>query len=192
VRPRLSLVVAPRLSFSPSIAINVDASQRTWLHRTAVQREVMTVRGDSGRASAESSDPRSPWAARNARVVVDRVTAIERVMRRVHQRIDAQVSREVTTRVVARTDRVEMRQATGRSLVLASPAVAVAARARNAAVVPEMGSPMPMSMQARMSANPCGARDAAPPPVNVDRIADQVLQQLDRRVSAWRERMGRS
>ena len=93
--------------------------------------------------------------------------------------------RTLATRVLARAERVE-RTFAGRDLVLAAPAApARRPAAETDLIAASVAAPM------RLSADPRGTREPSPPAVNVDRIADQVLQQLDRRVTAWRERLGR-
>jgi hypothetical protein len=57
-----------------------------------------------------------------------------------------------------------------------------------APVAPRSGLAAPLPDD-RFSAPPV---TAAPPMVNIENLTEHVMRQIDRRVTAWRERMGRA
>ena len=186
---RRTSVVTRRMAWTPTIAVNVSLSRAdTWVTERG-EREALTL-GSPWHARPDTDGPvrTSPTAgwALPAAVATANAWPGEHIRLQTRRLIAEQVARALVRRVSARTDRVETRQA-GRDLVLAAPA-ATAARPR-ALAEPELE---PTPMMARLSSSPWSGREPVPPPLNVDRIADHVLDQLDRRVTAWRERVGRA
>ena len=191
LRHRTSVVIR-RISRHPTIAVNVSLSHATrWVVTDRQEQDAMTS-GSPWQARLGTDAPMrmspSPWGLQQATVVSGRAWPDERGRLRTRAAGDQQVGHALVSRVLARTDRVETR-ATSRDLVLAAPPAA--ATPRRAPVEAELLQAS-MASQARMSSGSWGGREPSSPPLNVDRLADQVLQQLDRRVSAWRERMGRT
>ncbi len=194
LRQRAAVVMA-RIDWSPAIAVHLALPASTPLHASAEARE----RGMAAMTMA------TPWHAADApaarvlatlvasrdrtRTAGDRVSPVERILRQTRRATEPQLTHDVLTRVIARTERIDVRaNARAGDLVLATPTAIVAKQ--RAAAAPELSSPMALRAPA---ATVWPSRDAAPqPPINVDRLADHVLHQLDRRVTAWRERQGRS
>jgi hypothetical protein len=186
-----SSVVLRRIAWHPTIAVNVSLSYAdTRVVADPREREAMTL-GSPWRAANALNGPviTSPslWGAPPAMVGSGPIWPAVRSIPHARRLIDDQLVHALIKRVTARTDRVEWRAA-GRDLVLAVPAAAAAPRR----TVESELLPASKASHRRLSNDPWSGREASASPVNVDRIADQVLQQLDRRVTAWRERMGRA
>jgi hypothetical protein len=188
---RRTSVVMRRMAWHPTIAVNVSLSHGdTWVVPHPREREAMTLGSPWPAKSAADGPVRTSaplWGSQAATVASGRGWPVGRGLLRTRP-IDDQVVHALIKRVVARIDRVE-RRATNRDLVLAAPAAA--APPVRAVAAPEL-LPASLAPHARVSSGPWSGREPSPPALNVDRIADHVLQQLDRRVDAWRERMGRA
>jgi hypothetical protein len=97
-------------------------------------------------------------------------------------------ARTTLREIVERTRRIEESERVVTRLVSRGQAIEAGAAARPAS------KPSPQALSGEWwQPEPESARYRPPTPaVNVDQIADTVLRQLDRRVGAWRERMGRN
>jgi hypothetical protein len=129
-------------------------------------------------------------AKRLERVLQERVPG-ERIIR-VHRRNETVQEHDnaTTRRVVSRMERVEERVAGTIALITRRP---ITYKARQAeASTAESESKMANTHAARKIGAGLSIQSPSPlAPVNVESLADQVIQLLERRVSAWRERMGR-
>jgi hypothetical protein len=110
------------------------------------------------------------------------VTADVRQYRTLHEQRTQ--SRTLLREIVERTRRLEERVRVEKRLVArAGPSPAAASEAQD---VMRRSGPDWWKEPAQAPVRP-----AAAPAVNVNEIADKVMRQLDQRVTAWRERMGR-
>jgi hypothetical protein len=191
LRQRAAVIVR-RIAWRPTIAVNVSLSHLN--SRAAADRgdaQAMTLasawRMPLAADSIRRRSPSPPWTALPAPVVSRRSWPVPPTLPETRPVRDDLVVHRLVERVLARADRVE-RRAAGRDLVLAAPA---AAALRRPAVDTGVFPPL-TTAHSRPSSGPWGGPEPLPSSVTVDRIADQVLQQLDRRVTAFRERMGRA
>ncbi len=108
---------------------------------------------------------------------------VERTVERTLQRAEIQTSR-LLEKVTERARRVEERPAF-RELIL----VRQLAPVRPAAAVEQRSEPADWTSATAPGA--AWSRPSASPPPNVEQIAENVMRVIDRRIGAWRERMGR-
>ncbi len=192
---RRAAVVLARVDWRPSIAIDLTFVQPAPAGSREGGAIPMTLRTPWNTADTPAARVLATPSASRDRMPADAAAAresvspVERILRQTRRATEELRTHDVLTRVIARTERVDVRaNARAGDLVLATPTAIVAKQ--RAAAVPEVSAPMALRAPA---ATVWPSRDAAPqPPINVDRLADHVLHQLDRRVTAWRERQGRS
>jgi hypothetical protein len=186
---RRAAVVLARVDWRPSIAIDLTFVQPAPAGSREGGAIPMTLRTPWNAADTPAARVLATPSASRDRMAAS-VSPVARILRQSHRTTDELRTHDVLTRVIARTERVDVRAAArAGDLVLATPTAIVAKQ--RAAVVPDLSS-SPTSLRAP-AASVWPSRDAATqPPINVDRLADHVLHQLDRRVTAWRERQGRS
>jgi hypothetical protein len=109
------------------------------------------------------------------------------IERRYAERRDSRTSMRTLERLVERKQRMEQRQAIERTMTLRRDRV-VEIRQEIEKAARLNGSPL--DQERRRAAAPALRQEM--PAVNVNQLADQVIRQIDRRVIARRERMGRS
>jgi hypothetical protein len=162
VGPRFSVVATAPPQTARHTAFRLPPDSRPRIVGSPAIRLVAATRQDPGRHVA----PSSPLEL----TVFTTPQRLEKQMREVQER-----TRRIEERVFSRT------------FVLARPAsLASAERSSGTGARPEAEwwqSPAP--------AEPERPR-TAPPAFHLDQIADNVMRQIDRRIGAWRERMGRS
>ncbi len=132
---------------------------------------------------AGRSQPGAPSATANAqpRDLIARLSRIEE-----HTSHTAEIrTSEFLRHFIERNRRIEERAATRELMVVRQPS------SRAMDVSAERQHP-PSAWPPEASSPPAWNRPPATPPApDVDRIAENVMRLLDRRVGAWRERMGR-
>jgi hypothetical protein len=217
-RPRAARVVSHTFHSHPSVSVHVTMpgqtppgapreSSRHTVRREVVYRERLRLASaphDSKMSRVdvkriERADPPAPaapqaltappprWEARMlrpaiAQAVLQRTRNVEETVR--HLRLATAAARnaaDAARRVVRQASRMEERPAPQpmqlRTTVTAAPAIRGEA--------PEEHIPG----HAQPAAAPPAAATA--PAINIDTLTTQVMDQIDRRVVAWRERMGR-
>jgi len=99
--------------------------------------------------------------------------------------------RILVQRVVRRTQRVEERVA-GTLALIARQRSGFAARQSVAAMESRKATtPDTHSTRGKRAGTSMQNTSAPPTPINIEALTDQVVQQIDRRMTAWRERMGK-
>jgi hypothetical protein len=88
------------------------------------------------------------------------------------------------TRMVARERRQDARAAR-------PPIVVVRGSSPRVPAATELASPAPELARPAAAPDRSAVAPAAPPGVNVEHLTEQVMRQIDRRLTAWRERTGR-
>jgi hypothetical protein len=93
---------------------------------------------------------------------------------------------QLARRLAEKARRVEAGLVPAAPRLLARHAAAAARESGDAAAAPRGARAVPTRWTDPVSAFPA----APPPPISVDAVADRVLQQIDHRLLAWRERTG--
>jgi hypothetical protein len=146
----------------------------------------------TGSRSSAHSHTESPWSRRAGLMspleIVFRRAAIGDGERPTAQRRSFEYATEIVERIARATRRVEETRMTNSRLAVAYPT------RRNPALISSTdvaGVAQPSVRPFGTAASQTAMRDAMPP-VSVEQLADRVLRELDRKIVATRERMGKS
>ena len=201
------------IRLSPSLAVQLFPQLAITFHAGDVNRRLSLERAAPSARAIERMSPRphhtallrgdrrpqpagSPGSGRMALAL----SGISHIHRRVtaHQPMEltgSRARREVASAGASAASRLLRRIQRHETEVIDSSSRALVRRpSRNAPI----GEPAPVAPRSglaaplpddRFSAPPV---TAAPPMVNIENLTEQVMRQIDRRVTAWRERMGRA
>lgn len=142
----------------------------------------------------QSPQPDRVWQGQ--RITTHEERTVQRLIARTERVVQRLATREqqLVTRLVAREERAEIAAPKNRPVVTCSVAAPRIDQDRVAAGVPRRTTAGSLADQELASAaRPAGAGQplATLPPADVSRLADQVIQAIDRRIIAQRERLGR-
>jgi hypothetical protein len=186
------------LNFNPQFLLSIDASTRSQVSSAfAPQMNFLThvtvARNADDRREAATAANRvaSPAPLGRLETVLRTATETRRefassIERRFAERRDS-VTLRATERLLHRSERIETNMLERAMTLRRDPAAAV----RTAADAGSAANARTFEQRARQGHQQLAV--ATPmPPVNVEQLADQVIRQIDRRVTARRERMGRT
>ena len=189
LRPQINLSIQPMLRFDFRPA---PPTTRMFFHGTDRHTDTITDRS-TDRRFVERFHSLAPLA-----LVMQRLREPERglALPSVHRDPEGPAARpEIARQLAGRVRRMER--------PVPAPAVRTVARdgapaARNVSESAAPWDPEPPATASAVRAFPdrwhgtpaAGAAPAPPPAVNVEAVADRVMQQIDRRLHAWRERRG--
>jgi hypothetical protein len=194
-RALLAFVLRRRPPLSPR-SVRYEISQRHFntggpLFLQPVIRLALYLHSSTAQPSQRSAPPATTFARRASKtnLMTARAPLTKAIFRRSTTHINVLPERTLVREMVERTRRIEER-VTLRTKLAQRSGEAAAPEDRRTAPPGKRSSDEWWKSDA---AEPLSRRASSiSPTVNVDQIAESVMRQLDRRVGAWRERMGRT